>query len=531
MTTTSRSPVNAALTHSAQRVAGFDEVPKNKICELDELAERVAQLRSKGKKVVHAHGVFDLLHPGHIRHLREARSFGDVLVVTLTEDRYVNKGPHRPAFPDALRAEAMAALEVVDFVAINRSPTAVAAIDALKPDVYAKGPDYRVPGDDISGGITAEQEAVMAHGGILGITDGITFSSSALINAYLPAYPLEVQEYLRDLRSRYSAKDIIAHLTLLADMHVLVVGEAILDEYVYCDQMGKSAKEPVLAMRYKSSETFAGGALAVANHLAEFCKSVEVVTYLGAVDAQETFVRRNLKPKVRLNAIHKSNSPTIVKRRYVEETLAMKLFEVYSINDDDLNASEEADLCSLLELRVAGADAVIAADFGHGLLTPTSKALLAQQAKFLAVNTQINAANIRFHAISSYDRADYVCINEGELRLDARDRYRPVENLVVGLRSKLDCNNVLVTQGRCGVTYIEGDTVRSSPALATHVVDRTGSGDAVLALTSVCVASGMPAEIVAFVANVIGAQKVQIMGNRNSIGRVATFKFIDALLK
>jgi rfaE bifunctional protein kinase chain/domain/rfaE bifunctional protein nucleotidyltransferase chain/domain len=531
MKTTSCSKANAGLTHSSMYVADFDEQPKSKVWELSELAELVAQLRAKGKKVVHAHGVFDLLHPGHIRHLQEAKSFGDVLVVTLTADSYVNKGPHRPAFPEGLRAEAMAALEVVDFVAINRSTTAVEAIDAIKPDVYAKGPDYRVAGDDISGGISAEQQAVMAHGGLLGITNDITFSSSALINRYLPAYPQDVQKYLRELRLRYSPKDIFAYLNRLQDMHVVVVGESILDEYVYCDQMGKSAKEPVLAMRYKSSEMFAGGALAVANHLAEFCKSVEVVTYLGAVDAHEAFVHKNLRPKVRLNAIHKSNSPTIVKRRYVEETLAAKLFEVYVINDDDLNESEEADLCSLLELRVAAADAVIAADFGHGLLTPGSKALLAERSKFLAVNTQINAANIRFHAISSYSRANYVCINEAELRLDARDRYSPVEVLIGDLTHKLDCNNFLVTQGKAGVTYLEGGAACSSPALATHVVDRIGSGDAVLAITSVCVASGMPADLVAFVANVIGAQKVQIMGNRSSIGRVATFKFIETLLK
>jgi rfaE bifunctional protein kinase chain/domain/rfaE bifunctional protein nucleotidyltransferase chain/domain len=531
MTTTSRSVADAPLTHSSTHADDFGERPKSKIYEMSELSERVAQLRAKGNRVVHAHGVFDLLHPGHIRHLREAKSFGDVLVVTLTADLYVNKGPHRPAFAETLRAEAMAALEVVDYVAINRSATAVSAINALKPDVYAKGPDYREPGNDISGGITAEQQAVMAHGGLLGITDDITFSSSALINEYLPAYSLDVQTYLRDLRSRYSAKDIIAYLDLLQDMHVVVVGETILDEYVYCDQMGKSAKDPVLAMRYKSSETFAGGALAVANHLAEFCRSVEVVTYLGSVDAQETFVRKNLRPKVRLNAIHKSNSPTIVKRRYVEETLATKLFEVYVFNDDDLNESEEADLCSLLELRVASADAVIAADFGHGLLTPASKTLLAERAKFLAVNTQINAANIRFHAISSYSRADYICINEAELRLDARDRYGPVEKLIGGLTQKLDCDNFLVTQGKNGVTYVANGAQCSSPSLATNVVDRVGSGDAVLALTSVCVARGMPTEIVAFVANVIGAQKVQIMGNRSSMGRVSTFKFIEALLK
>jgi rfaE bifunctional protein nucleotidyltransferase chain/domain len=507
------------------------DVGRRKIYPLSELAKRTAELRLRGKRVVHAHGVFDLLHPGHIRHLREARGFGDVLVVTLTGDAHVNKGPHRPAFTESLRAEAMAALEVVDYVAINYGPTAIEAIDALKPHVYAKGPDYRSAADDVSGGISLEEQAVEAHGGILGITNDITFSSSALINEYLSAYSLEIQDYLRDLRSRYAAKDVIAQLKLLQEMRIVVVGEAILDEYVYCDQMGKSAKEPVLAMRYKASEMFAGGALAIANHLAEFCKSVEVVTYLGSLDAQESFVRKNLKPKVRLNAIYKSNSPTIVKRRYVEATLGTKMFEVYVINDDELDEVQEADLCSLLELRLPSADCVIAADFGHGLLARASKAMLSAGSKFLAVNTQVNAANIRFHAISSYARADYVCINESELRLDARDRSSPVETLIGGLKRKLDCGKFLVTQGRGGVTYVEGEHVSAAPSLATNVVDRIGSGDALLALTSACIASGMPAELVGFVANVIGAQMVQIMGNRSSIGRVATYKFIEALLK
>jgi len=502
-----------------------------KVLELDALAQRVAQLRAAGKRIVQAHGVFDLLHPGHIRHLAQAKSFGHVLVVTITEDQHVNKGPNRPAFPDTLRAESLAALAVVDYVAINRAPTAVPAIDALKPDVFAKGPDYKSPSDDVTGKILDEEAAVREHGGTIEFTEDITFSSSSLLNEYLPSFPVAVQAYIRELRARYSVRDVIGWLDRLRALHVVLVGEAILDEYVYCDQMGKSAKEPVLAMRHRSTELYAGGVLAAANHLVEFCKSVEIVTYLGATDGREKFVRENLKPKVHLNAIYKADSPTIVKRRYVEATLGTKLFEVYVINDDDLDAAHEADLCGLLELRMAGADLVIAADFGHGLLTPASKQLLATKAKFLAVNTQINAANIRFHAISSYPRADYICINEGELRLDARNRTGPISDLVAELATKLECSRFLVTRGSTGVSYFDGENATLSPALTTNVVDRIGAGDAVLAITSACVAVGIPADLVAFFANVIGAQKVSMMGNSGSIGRASTIKFIEALLK
>jgi rfaE bifunctional protein kinase chain/domain/rfaE bifunctional protein nucleotidyltransferase chain/domain len=502
-----------------------------KILDAPALARRLDALRADGLRIVHAHGVFDLLHIGHIRHLREAKELGDVLVVTITEDRYVGKGPDRPAFPEDLRAEALAALDVVDYVAISRYPTAVEMIGLLRPHYYVKGPDYRRRDDDVTGGIAREEAALLAVGGELRITADITFSSSSLINRYLPRYGNDVQKYLEGVRSRYTSREVTDFIERLSTLRIVVVGEAILDEYVYCDQMGKSSKEPVLAMRYRETEMYPGGALAVANHLAEFCASVEVVTYLGDNDDHEKFVRRSLKPKVRLSPIYKADSPTIIKRRYVEATLLSKMFEVYVINDDDLSAGEERDLCSLLESRISGADVVIAADFGHGLLTPASKTLLFERAPFLAVNTQINAANIRFHAISSYKRADYVCINEGELRLDARSRYDSIEKLVEGLGNKLDCQRFLVTRGKQGVSYFDCDGTYSAPALTTNVVDRVGSGDALLGITAACVAAGMPAELVPFVGNVIGAQAVQIMGNRTSIERVPTLKFIEALLK
>ncbi len=502
-----------------------------KILEPAALAERLAELRLEGKRIVQAHGVFDLLHIGHIRHLQEARQFGDVLVVTLTADKYVNKGPHRPAFPESLRAEAMAALDAVDYVAISHFPSAVELITALRPNVYVKGPDYRDASGDVTGGITREEDALKAVGGEIRITEDITFSSSALINRFLPSHSTDVQTYLDDFRSRYSARDVRGFLDRLSEMRVVVVGEAIIDEYVYCDQLGKSAKEPVLAMRFDHSELYAGGSLAVANHLASFCREVELVTYVGSQDGQERFIRSNLKPNVRLNFVYKAESPTIVKRRYVERTLLSKLFEVYFINDAPLVERDEAEFCSLLGARLGSCDAIVACDFGHGLITPEVKRQLERSTAFLAVNTQINAANIRFHAISSYQRADYVCINESELRSDARERTAPLGPIVADLQAKLNGARVLVTRGSQGVEFYADGTAYRSPSFASSVVDRIGSGDAVLALSAVCVAAGVPSEAVALIANVIGAQKVQTMGNSASVDRVATHKFVEALLK
>src|SRR2546426_2095815 len=138
-----------------------------KIKRIDELAEVLAALRAASKKVVHCHGVFDLLHIGHIKHLEAARKLGDALVVTLTPDRFVNKGPHRPAFPERLRAEALASLACVDFVAINEWPTAVETIERLRPDFYVKGVVHEAGKRDHTDAIDKEANAVQSVGGEL----------------------------------------------------------------------------------------------------------------------------------------------------------------------------------------------------------------------------------------------------------------------------------------------------------------------------------------------------------------------------
>lgn len=503
-----------------------------KIRDLDQLAGEIAALKASGKKIVHCHGVFDLLHVGHIRHFHEAKALGDVLVVTLTSDEHVNKGPNRPAFPQDLRAEVIAALDDVDYVAINRWPLAVETIAMIRPDYYVKGPDYKEARADVTGGITPEAEAVAAVGGEIRFTDDITFSSSNLLNRHMSLFSKEVNDFIASFRARHSSSDVTRSIDSLRTLRPLVVGEAIIDEYVYCTAMGKSSKEPILATRYEYREQYAGGTLAIANHLAGFCETVDLVTVLGCQESKEDFVRAQLKPNVRLHVVYKSESPTIVKRRFLERYLLSKVFEVYEMNDEPLSAQESADCCRALEERLGSSDVVIAADFGHGMLTPEVVGLLCDKAGFLAVNTQINAANVGFHAISKYSRADYICIQESELRMDIRRRRDELRPLVVDLARRLRCPTVTVTRGRRGtLVYREGEDPSECPAFALKVIDRIGAGDAVLAITSLCAARGIPADVIGFIGNVVGAQAVEVVGNSRSIDRVRVLKTIESMLK
>jgi len=155
----------------------------NKILDIEVLAEKVRALKSQGKKVVQCHGCFDLMHPGHIKHFQEARSMGDVLVVTLTPDQYIDKGPGRPAFNQELRAESIAALECVNFVAVNKWPTAEDTLRLLRPDIYVKGQEFEKL-EDKTGKIQREHDVIKEIGAEIRFTHGIVFSSTNLLNTY-----------------------------------------------------------------------------------------------------------------------------------------------------------------------------------------------------------------------------------------------------------------------------------------------------------------------------------------------------------
>jgi cytidyltransferase-like protein len=502
-----------------------------KIVPLEELATILAGQRGEGRRIVHCHGVFDLLHVGHVRHFQQAKNLGDTLVVTLTPDEFVNKGVGRPAFGQSLRAEFIAALEPVDFVAINLWPTAVETIRRLRPHVFAKGSEFRGLNDTI-GHVSKESEAVRAIGGEMAFTDDLTFSSSALINQYLSHFPDQVRQYLDDFARRHTAEEVLRPLRKAENLKVLVVGETILDEYVYCEAMGKSGKEPVLATRFLETQRYGGGVLACANHLAGFCGSVDMLTFLGEGGDEEPFVRACCQPTVTPLIVYKNESPTIVKKRYVEKYLGQKLFEVYSMNDAPLGDEADAEVCDLLRARLSGYDLVVVADYGHGLLGPNVINLLASRSPVLCVNTQSNAGNHGFNMISKYPRADYVCLAQREFALETRDQRLSPQAMVRHVAQRLRCPRVMMTQGKYGsLIYTAPEQFDQVPALATQVVDRVGAGDAVLSLTSLCVATGAPAEVVAFIGNVVGAQAVTIMGNQRSIDRIALFRHIECLLK
>jgi len=503
-----------------------------KILDIDLLANLAHELRQEGKKVVLCHGTFDLMHAGHIRYLQRAKKEGDVLIVTVTADEFVNKGPGRPVFGEQLRAENLAALECVHYVAVNHTDTAVELLEKIRPSLYVKGSEYRDHAGDVTGNIALEIAAVEKHGGTIFYTNEITFSSSKLLNEHFDVFPPDTKKFLQEFSLQYSDKQIHAQIETLANLKVLVVGDAIIDQYHYVSPLGQTGKGNVLAVQYQEEEQFAGGSLAVANHISQFVKSVDLMTGLGRVNSHEEFIRKRLKENIRPFFTYFKDAPTVTKRRFVDADLA-KFFEVYFFQESPEFEDDGKESITWLEQNLLKYDLVVVADFGNGFISKDMVRVLCEKSSFLAVNTQINSGNRGFHVINRYSRADFVSLNEPELRLAAHNRQDSLEMICKGVASKLGAKGFAVTRGTRGAVFFDSanHAFHRVPALSSRVIDRIGAGDAFLSLASLCMAGGLDSRVANFVGSVAAAMDVQIVCNREPIDPVNLKKYVTTLLK
>ena len=228
----------------------------NKIFNRQDLLSKIKNLK---KKIVLCHGVFDLIHAGHLRYFKQAKKLGDFLIVSLTSDRYVNKGFNRPIFNQNLRAEVLESFEIIDAVYINDSPTGVDVIKLVRPDVYLKGPDYKNLKQDRTKNIYKEKKMVKKYGGIFKTSDDITFSSTNLINKNFNYLNTEQINFIKTISQKYSFDYIAKKITELKKLKILLIGETIIDQYVFGDVIGKAGKEPHLVMSENVTKNFLGG--------------------------------------------------------------------------------------------------------------------------------------------------------------------------------------------------------------------------------------------------------------------------------
>jgi len=507
---------------------------QDKIRTLSDIGSVVAEEQKLGRRIVHCHGVFDLLHPGHLRHLQEAKNQGDKLVVSITPDRFVNKGPGRPAFNESLRLEQLAALVYVDYVVLNDSPDAVSIIRKIRPNVYVKGKEYCNHNEDITQKISEEAVAITNVGGQIYYTDDIVFSSSELINRFFDEDATRIAPFIHSLKRKFSLTEILERVEDLSHLNVLVIGDAIIDEYQYVDPLGQSGKGVHLTARKLEKEVFLGGSLIMCNHLSTFCKSVTLLTALGSQCTYLPLIMEKLAANIERKFVFFDEYPTLTKTRFVlkDGKSITKLFELYSSNDALLQPPQTDQILTFLKERAKEFDLILVCDFGNGFTNSALVHDLCDLPNFLAVNTQTNSGNRGYNVVTHYTRADFISLNEPELRLAAHDRTSRLETVAADIAQILGCPQISVTRGVHGVFlhHAYGAPIYI-PALTMHTVDRVGAGDSYFALASLCAAKHFPLLLTGFLGSAAAAMGVQVVGNKESISKIALCKYITRLMK
>ena len=283
-----------------------------------------------------------------------------------------------------------------------------------------------------------------------------------------------------------SLQSALALIESVKDYRVLVVGEAITDEYHYVTPMGKSPKQYLIPVLYNDQEVFEGGVTAAANHLRSFCKTVDVFKSATAVR----------------------------KVRFVEKHGLRKLFEVNY--DVELPESGYFD---------GDYDVVVVCDFGHNWINRDTIEKLCKM-PFVAVCTQTNASNIGYNLITRYPRADYIVIDEPEARLAAADRHGYIANVMDKL-SAGRCNKFVVTHGHHGAYGYQDGCFMQCGAFSHATLDTMGAGDAFFAVTAPMAKTGSMSDLL-LIGNAAGALKCQIPGHREPVTKQRLIEFLEA---
>ncbi len=463
-----------------------------KIITIKEL-ESLGDFRKPFPKRVLCHGVFDVLHAGHLNYLEEAKKHGDVLIVSVTSDRYINKGPGRPYFDQNTRARMLASLSVIDHVVISDFPTSVEVIGLLKPHVYVKGPDYKDHSKDVTGEIANEIHAVESYGGKVRYTDTPTFSSSALVNRFSGQWTEDQKATIERINELGGYELIEKRIERLGNLKVLVAGESIIDTYRFVEPQNISSKSPSISAKFIREENYAGGALAIRNHLQSFVNNVDILTQLDP-------------------------TRTCRKIRYIDANKSQRMFEVTHISDDCWE-NEYTD-------PVIDFDTLLIADFGHGMFDGERITRHEQFPGFVALNVQTNSSNYGFNPFTKHKRFDYLCIDKREAQVAFHDNKSTTNELVSRVAETVG-RDFSVTLGSAGAQY---NNYRC-PAFAGEIVDAIGAGDAYFAITALLVRTECEPEMVPFIGNVFAGLKTKIIGNKSSVTKAQLLKACQSILK
>ena len=491
----------------------INERYKHKIKTAAELSEILGNA-PREKKVIMCHGVFDVVHPGHLRHLLYAKSKAPILIASLTADSHINKGIYRPHIPQELRAINLAAFEFVDYVVIDEFATPINNIEKIKPDIFAKGYEYSENFGTLSK-TDEELKAVSNYGGEVIFTPGdIVFSSSALINVSPPKIRIEM---FMTLMSRFniSFEDIRNALRNLSGVTVHVVGDTIVDTYTECTMFGGQTKTPTMSVKFESKKSVVGGAGIVAEHLKSAGAKVKFTSIIGS-DDMGIFTSEHIESiEIESNLIIDRNRPTVNKNAIIVgnyRLLKIDTLDNQSISDEILNEITE-------DIKNTNADAVIFSDFRHGIFNKrTIPRLIAAIPPHVYKVADSQVAS-RWGNITDFTGFDLVTPNEREARFALADQDSGIRPLASQLFNVCQTNMLILKLGDRGILTCINDNHESldsffvMESFVNNVVDPVGAGDALLAYATLTMIKSNNPVLSSIIGNLAAACECEVNGN------------------
>lgn len=504
----------------------------SKIKTIEEISKLIKKYKAGNEKVVHAHGCFDLLHYGHIRFLQKGKELGHVLVVSLTSSEFINKGPGRPLFSDEQRAYQLASLEFVDLVCVNYEADACTLMETLKPDIAIRGSEYNDSSSDITGKIDVERLSIESVGGEMLFLDTPVYSSTQLVNSGMSHLPAEIETYKEELKNYNIEAAINKFSHLVNKTTLLLVGDLIIDEYVFVNVLGTVSKHSAISASFKTNDVMGGGSLAIAKHMSNFVEKVIYIARIGNKSHVENDkILSDVNENIQLELIQEKEAYSVVKTRFIASGYSNplsgklkgstkntdnRLFEISHL-PAPIEEDKERELMSLLDTHLHKTDLLVVSDFGHGLLTESAIKYICDLDHFIALNVQTNSSNFGFNLITKYSRADFICIDEVEARLALGERTKDIDFVANKILTLIDCKHLMITRGKQGLIYYSDGKRTCAPALSNNVIDAVGAGDCVFAGAAICAYHGLDVNSTALIASVMGMIGTRIIGNERSI--------------
>ena len=471
----------------------------------------------KRKDFILGYGHFTTIHPGHIRYLKHAKSLGNTLIIALKGDGVLNNQESKYQFNQGERAEALALLDIADFLILLNDDEIDEIVKATNPKLLILGKQFeKSPEEKVQRAIQFLSKrgiSTFFHGG-----DVNYFNAELLTSSEDEMREKRMTEFVSSCkRQSLTRNDLLQSIEKWEKANLIVIGDTIVDRYVACEALGMSAEAPVVVVKELENRDFCGGAAIVASHIRSLGAKCKLISVIGD-DNCGSFVRDKISEiDISDGLIQDKSRPTTFKKRYLVEN--QKLFRVTRLEQTEINKSIESQIIAELEFSAKEANGIVISDFVYGVITHKILLKIDELAKKynLKVFGDLQCSS-QVGSILKFNNLSLLCPNEREARIALHEKDLDLETLSLQIIKKTNSSNLIMKLGSAGfiVYFRKNNNINKQafPALSINPVDVSGAGDSLLAVMAVGLSSSQDIVLTSAIACCMASLSVERMGNK-----------------